>query len=180
MKKLSILFASFFIAAFVITSCTKVETSEGTNELGKATITGKVYMNYNNDLNKPGATTDPLEFAPAGTQVIATINAIDLAQDDNGVATTPKKSYYTTVDANGEYTFSIDAGAKNVAVTIELVDVMQARTYYFWNTTASPNAFTPKTDTRTMWSSNGGAANVIAKQNVYLDLYYNNYWFVQD
>lgn len=177
MKNLSLLFAGLIIASLALTSCSKDETSTGTNNLGKATITGKVYMNYTDDSNNPVATEDPYEYAPAGTQVIAYINADDLSQDGNG-ANVQKKSYYTTVDSEGNYSFSIDAGAKTVGVTIELVDVMQARTYYYWDTTAG--AYTSKTETRTMWSSNGGGANVIAKQKVYLDMFYYNHWFNQD
>jgi hypothetical protein len=182
MKKLSILFASLLVAAMVVTSCSKeAEKSEGLNELGKATITGKVYMNYTDNTNNPGS-VDLLEMAPAGTQVIATIDADDLAQDATIAATTAKKTYYTTVNADGEYTFSIHAGAKPVNVTIEFVDVMQARTFY-----ADPDGdgtFSPFTENNTMWSVTGANNNfnvtVVEKQHKLRDFVYDLHWFVQD
>lgn len=169
MKKLSILFASLFIAAFVITSCTKVETSEGTNNLGKATISGKVYMDYDVTVSN-----NDDETAPTGTQLIATIAVDDLAQDGTGV-NVEKKTYYTTVDANGEYTFTIDAGAKNVNVTIKAVDVIHSRTTYVANgVDGNGNTiWSPVVDDRWIWTSNGTNATVTNKDEKVRDIYYN-------
>lgn len=112
MKKLSILFAGLLVTAMVFTSCSKDEETTGTNNLGKAKVTGYVYLQ--SDVTSD-ATDRTSQFAPSGTQVILKINSDDLAQDGNN-ANAADKAYYTTIGSDGMYSFSVDAGAKNVNV----------------------------------------------------------------
>ncbi|MBN2668588.1 MAG: hypothetical protein JXR60_05095 [Bacteroidales bacterium] len=180
MKKLSILFAGLFVATTIFTSCSKDETSTGTNNIGKATITGKVWMDYQDQSNNPTASlaNSYSEYAPAGTQLIAEINAQDLVQD-NGTATLEKKTYYTTVDAAGNYTFSIDAGAKPVTVTIKGEEMMQA--YSHWEDTNFDSTYDSYvTYERFSWSTGASIVTVVNKQDHILDITYNPTMLEQD
>jgi hypothetical protein len=167
MKKLSFLFGSLMLVV-AVSSCSKDE-STGTNELGTATIKGIVYSDSNNESNNPIASSanNTKEFVPANTRLIATINADDLAQDGNG-ASVEKKVYYANVNASGEYTFTIDAGAKSVHVTIEGVEFYNA--YSQWEL-ISGNMVDVTYD-RTAWEMAPANFTVINGQNIIHDFVY--------
>ena len=186
MKKLSILFAGILVSAVVFTSCGKDDESTGTNELGKATITGIVEMNSDQtDLKvvKPGdAAPEVVWEHPTGVQLTATINADDLAQDGTG-ANTEKKTYYTTVGDDGSYSFSIDAGAKNVTVEVTGVDLRKDLITYErlkasdgWNDSldASGNyIYLTVVDKRKIWTMAPVTVNVVEKDNKIRDIKFN-------
>ncbi len=170
MKKLSVLFASFLAIVVLVSSCSK-EESEGKNDLGKATISGKVWMDYEDQSANPtpALVNNDNEFAPEGIQLIATINADDLMQDGNG-ANIQKKTYYTTVDANGNYSFTIDCGAKTVNVKIEGEDKMY--NYNRWKWDPVIGAFTYQTSERAVWKFAPINVAVVNKQDKILDITY--------
>ncbi len=170
MKKLSILFASLLAIVVLVSSCSK-EESKGKNDLGKATISGKVWMDYEDQSANPAASernTDK-EFAPAGVQLIATISADDLMQDGNG-ANVQKKNYYTTVDAEGNYSFTIDCGAKSVSVEIKGEEVMYEFNQWEWNAEDSVNVY--KKYNRVSWGFAPINTSVVDKQDRIMDIEY--------
>ncbi len=100
----------------VFSGCKKDEETNAPSNVGTATLTGQVRaeLNLNNS---------DLEYAPAGTKIIAVINSADLVSNPIPGVVYEKISYETVVDANGTYTFSgIAAGPKDVTVTLYPVD----------------------------------------------------------
>jgi len=155
-----------------VSSCSKDE-STGTVELGTATIKGIVYSDSNNESNNPTASSanNTKEFVPANTRLIATINADDLAQDGNG-ASVEKKVYYANVNASGEYSFTIDAGAKPVNVKIEGVEFYNAYSQWEYIVQGSNWAWVDVTYERTAWEMAPANFTVINGQNIINDFVY--------
>ncbi len=179
MKKLSILFASLLVAAMLVTSCDKDEKSEGVNDLGKATISGKVWMDYEDQSNNPnGSVNYDSEYAPEGIQLIATIDAADLAQDVSTTPSTAKKTYYTTVGADGNYSFTIDCGAKSVTVEISGEEKMQP--YSTWGVNSVSGNPEYQTDNRTSWGFAPISVNVVNKQHQVVDINYVKTGILED
>lgn len=80
-------------------------------ELGKATVTGKVFADTN--LKNAGD-----ETAPAGTKVVAIVNAKDLAVMPDSTRAYGKKYYSGTVDPSGKYTIDVEVGALPIRVDV--------------------------------------------------------------
>ena len=146
MKKMSILIAALFVTATIFTSCSKDEPVAETVNLGKATITGKVFMDYNTK-------TTLKEAAPVTAKIIAKVNTSDFVQDVNYNGNGVDSTYTAIVNAAGEYTLTIDAGAHDVIVNITAIDLAQE----LYTTTAA-NA---DTNYRKVWKAdfNGFGAN---------------------
>ena len=139
---MSILIAALFVTATIFTSCSKEEpVAEGPN-LGKATITGKVIMDYNTK-------TTAEEHAPTTAKIIAVVNTADFVQDQNSGATVNgiDSTYTATVNAAGEYTLTIDAGAHAVSVKITAIDL--AHSYITKSATTGKDT----TYTRKVWKA---------------------------
>lgn len=129
MKKLSILLAGLFITAAMFTSCDKDEEDNvEANVIGKAIIKGKIQMNSDLTEQKKGSDGFMLstvyEKPAAGTQLTLKIDVDDLIQDPSSQINYAEKTYYTKIDANGEYSFEIDAGPNDVTATITGVDII--------------------------------------------------------
>ncbi len=178
MKKLSVLFASLLAIVVLVSSCTK-EESEGKNDLGKATISGKVWMDYEDQSGNPtpALVNFDKEFAPEGIQLIATISADDLMQDGNG-ANVQKKNYYTTVDAEGNYSFTIDCGAKVVNVQIKGEEKLYE--YNSWKWDALIGAMTYQKDERVSWGFAPINTTVVDKQDRVLDIEYTKIFVLEN
>ncbi|GEM_PF-3541517 len=166
MKKLSFLFGSLMLVV-AVSSCSKDE-STGTNELGTATIKGKVYLT--SDVSN-GHTAYTSQFAPNTVRLIATIDANDLAQDGTTPGTN-QKAYYTNVTSSGDYSFTIDAGLKNVNVTIIGIDIEDDYTETI-NTGGSVHDTTYKE----VYRLQGGqvSSGVVANDVNIMDLRYTNF-----
>ncbi len=183
MKKLSILFAGLLVSAMIFTSCSKEDDAVVTVTTGKATIEGYVYMDWDDD-GAPLPTSDSnydtkMEYAPSGTEISITIDTDELTQDGT-TGTHPDKIYKATVDANGKYSISIDAGARNVTADIRVVDVYKERTRWEANYSTTPTTYDLVTETRTYWT--GPTATVTLNQNhkAIQDLNFGTHIFVQD
>ncbi len=142
----------FSLMVLGLVSCTKEEDAiEVVN--GSAKVTGFVEADL--DL-----TTSGLEFAPAGTKIIAIINTEDLIANPDPNVNYPNKTYTTTVGANGIYTLNIDANAKNVNVTIVANDFEYNR------------ILNDTTIERKIYHCNGTTTSVIDQSNKIIDLNY--------
>lgn len=112
------------IAAAAITSCIKREDSLSTDQatnLGKGTITGAIWAktDYIGD-TLPNGATDFDELGVTGLQgfnVTATYSTNNLDPDNVNAETMVMN---TTTDANGEYTFSVDATGQGTTVTVQI------------------------------------------------------------
>ena len=99
------------LVAFILVSCTKeTEPVEVTNGSAKITGVAKCQLDLSNS---------EAEYVPAGTKIMAIIDTDDLVLNNDGTTDYPEKVYSTTVGSDGVYTFSIEANAKNVNVTIK-------------------------------------------------------------
>lgn len=114
MKKVNlILVAIATVCLFSTVSCEK-ETSNTPSVIGKATITGKALVNLNYINDVPSTTYDKVA---AGTKIYAKINSKDLVLNPTN-GNYADIIYTTTVDASGNYSFTIDANTKPVNVSI--------------------------------------------------------------
>ena len=122
MKKVfySLLVLTGIFVAVSFTSCKKKTTSSADPISSTATIKGKIQA----DLD---ATNTTLELAPAGTRIIAVINAADLIENPQSGVTYGNIEYSTTVDASGEYALTVAAGTKPVTVTIKCDDFVYSK-----------------------------------------------------
>lgn len=111
MKTLKITALALFSLAIILTSCKKEEEPVVT-PMAKATVTGFVYADL--DLTEAG-----LEFAPAGTKIIAWVDTKELYLTPDPAVVYPRKYYETTVGSDGKYSFSIEVGNGPVVVHIE-------------------------------------------------------------
>ena len=171
MKKLSILFAGLFIASAMFTSCDKDEPTTDSNPIGTATITGYVYMLTDATTNTSLVPDVPAytQFAPAGTQVILKIDADDLVQDQTNTVNYPEKSYFATVGSDGKYTFTVDAGAK--AVNITMLQAVDIEANYIRNSFGGGALH--DTTSAYHWTCNNVIGNtLVEKQLVYQNLTY--------
>lgn len=192
MKKLTILIAGLFIAGTIFTSCEKEEEKSSGSSIGKATIKGIVEMNSDVaefKLDKDGnlIETEKIWEFPAGVQLTATIDANELVQDPdyiaNGGANYGKKTYYTTIAADGTYSFSIDAGARSVSVDITGVDLRKDLiTYVQYDSVGGfqdsimadgTPVYRMEKDDRKIWSMALQNVNVTEKHIEILDFKYN-------
>lgn len=116
------------IAAIALTSCKKDEPA--TSELGEATINGNVWADldqtddfengiYVSELNPEGV---------EGMQVYIEINTADYVQNPVGGYDYETRTYTTTTDANGDYTFTIPATEEGFDVDIYFEDMYTTRT----------------------------------------------------
>lgn len=129
MKKLSILLAGLFITGTMFTSCDKDEKDNVTaNVIGKAVVKGKIQMNSDKTEMKMDSNgnflAEVFEKPTAGTQLTLKIDIDELIQDPSNTINYAERTYYTEIDANGEYEFEIDAGPKTVNATITGVDII--------------------------------------------------------
>ncbi len=174
MKKLSILITGLFIASTIFTSCTKddAETTPS-NPIGTATVKGYVYLMYDatTDTNGDLDVAADKQFAPEGTKLMLKIDANDLVQDPSNGVNYPDKEYYATVDANGMYSFTVDAGAKVVNSTmLKGVDLELDFTQDIYS--GNPVVKHDTTITK-HWTSNNPAVSFVQKDVVYQNLTYN-------
>jgi len=110
MKAIKILLSLAVVAGIMMTSCKKTDDAEPA-VIKKATVTGLAYADL--DLTEAG-----IEYAPAGTKIIAWVSTEDLYLEADPTATYPKKYYETTVGGDGKYSFSIEVGNNPVKVTV--------------------------------------------------------------
>jgi hypothetical protein len=122
------IFSIMAIAAIALTSCKKDEPA--TSELGEATINGNVWADldqtddfengiYVSELNPEGV---------EGMQVYIEINTADYVQNPVGGYDYETRTYTTTTDANGDYTFTIPATEEGFDVDIYFEDMYTTRT----------------------------------------------------
>lgn len=122
MKKVfySLLVLTGIFVAVSFTGCKKKTTSSSDPIASTATIKGRVQA----DLD---ATNSSYEKAPAGTRVIAIINAQDLIENPQVGVTYGNIEYASTINSEGEYTISVAAGTKPVNVTIKCDDFVYTK-----------------------------------------------------
>lgn len=111
-------------ALLIFTNCDKEEEEIASDPMTTATIKGLVEANLNltNDTNDAGFPETQWELAPAGTKVIAVVNAADLVANPDPAVTYQDLTYETTVDASGMYTFTVDAITKSANYTLKFDD----------------------------------------------------------
>ncbi|HBX51411.1 MAG: hypothetical protein A2275_12715 [Bacteroidetes bacterium RIFOXYA12_FULL_35_11] len=115
-KVLFSLFALGLVSMLSFNSCNKANTSTSEPVAGTATIKGVIKA----DINLDG--TD--ETVPAGTKVIAQINAVDLIDNPTPGYNYGKIQYETTTSSIGEYSISVAAGTKSVSVNLICDDII--------------------------------------------------------
>ncbi len=108
----------------IFTNCDKDDDEVASDPMTTATIKGLVEANLNltNDTNDAGLPETQWEIAPAGTKVIAVINSAFLVTNPDPAVTYQFLTYETTVDANGMYTFTVDAITKSANYTLKFDD----------------------------------------------------------
>lgn len=122
-KNILTLLSISFIALLFLTNCKKEEATTP-EAMTTATIKGKVFANLNtaNDTTSNGFYQQNLESAPVGTKIILVVNAADLVANPIAGHTYEDISFETTVDANGEYSITVDAIAQDANYTIKAED----------------------------------------------------------
>lgn len=105
------------MASSLFTACKKNNDSNNTDQLadlGKATITGRVYARLVDTIGANGA-----QVAPANTVITAWIDTRDLVVNPTGGAYA--KRYYTaSVDSSGNYKLVVDV-SKNQPATVTIL-----------------------------------------------------------
>ena len=113
MKKIFFLFV--LTAVVALTGCQTENSVNPQPELGKATITGKVFA----DTNFKNADD---ETAPVGTKVVVIVNGEDLAVTPDNTRMYGKKYYSGTVDPSGKYSIDVEVGALPILVSVAAGD----------------------------------------------------------
>jgi len=116
MKKSILVIYSLSLLALVFTSCKKDEDSNEPFTNGSATINGVAFID--NDVTNNVSSRDSREFVANGVRLYATYNTKDLVQFPSDYTNYSNVTISTTVQANGEFSFTIPANDKPVSVSI--------------------------------------------------------------
>lgn len=155
------IFYVVFFAGFFLLSCSKDEVAELTTyNVPKATIKGKIFAQL--DLVSPG-----YEFAPNGTKINIRIPVEDYGIDLGDITRNNYKIFQTTVNATGDYSFTIDATTSGVRV---YVDIVQFEYLQY----QGKDANNQNINVRRIYYINTQNISAIAGQTHYLDLYIND------
>ena len=131
------------VSALVAFSCQKKELKNEPIENGKATIHGKAMVDLDLTNDTAGVV---FENVPQGTMIYAKINSIDLVEFPAGGANYGDMYYSTAVDAQGNFTFTVDANNKPVTVSFSSDDFegdqIQADTTVETKIFTLPNGYT--------------------------------------
>ncbi len=112
MKNLMILISLLsFVYLFTFSGCGEDEEIYTPPAMTNAVIKGEVKCDL--DL-----TNFELENAPQGTKIISQIDAIDLVANPVPGYPYGVLTFETTVDGNGDYSITVNAGTQNIDVTI--------------------------------------------------------------
>lgn len=168
MKKtiLSFFVVAAFLAVTIFSSCEKIEVASPVvvNDSLVGTITGVVHAELDEQHPDNNQVT---EKAPSGTKVFLQIELSELnTQAPDGEYTI----FSTTVDANGNYTFSdVPTSAKGVNGTIILDEFTYDRTVWSWDADAAD--WVSSTE-RTVFNSVEAPVFVVYGQKVVQDMSY--------
>ncbi len=153
MKTIIRLFALTAILAVLTLSCSKDKENEPISN-GTATIHGIAYANL--DL-----TNETKEFVPQGTVIYAEIDTEDLVENPDNSLDYGTKQYSTTVGANGEFTFTVDAN--NTAVTVS----------FYGDDFQATQISSEKSETKTFALSKGNSITVYKGIKKYVEVTYS-------
>ena len=155
MKKVfySLLVLTGIFVAVSFTGCKKKTTSSSEPISSTAVIKGKVQAQL--DLTNTVA-----ENAPAGTRVIAIINAQDLIENPQPGVTYGNIEYSGTLNSDGEYSITVAAGTKPVNVTIKCDDFVYT------------TILTATSSQRNVYSGPSSATTVYKDQIKWVDMSY--------
>lgn len=126
MKKRVSVISFVFLLAIFFTSC-KDDMKNAAFENGSATINGRAMVNLDLTNDTIGII---LEYAPAGTQIYATINSSDLIEYPSSTVNYGDIITSTQIAADGSFAFEIAANTRIVSVAFSsddfLADQIQA------------------------------------------------------
>ncbi|RLD47995.1 MAG: hypothetical protein DRI94_13175 [Bacteroidetes bacterium] len=129
-KNIITLLSISLIAVLFLSNCKKDEDTTTPEAMTTAIIKGKVFASLNtaNDTTSNGFYQLNQETAPVGTKIIAVVNAADLVVNPIAGHTYEDITFETTVDANGEYSITVDAIAQDANYTIKAQDFIYDQT----------------------------------------------------
>ncbi len=157
-KNIITLLSISLIALLFLSNCKKTEDETTPEAMTTAIIKGKVFADLNtaNDTTSNGFYQLNNETAPAGTKIIVVVNAADLVANPIAGHTYEDISFETTVDANGEYSVTVDAIAKTANYTIKAEDFAYDQTVMdvYPNTKTTRKVFTAADQTTTIVKNN--------------------------
>jgi hypothetical protein len=126
MNKLTYALACMFCIAIIGTSCTKEETT--TAEPGTGMITLELEVN-NNEANDTLNSVDDDELIPSGTPIQFEMNTKDYQVNPDANFVYEKKTWTSSVDANGMVTITLPAISSPASVAVKYPDLSLTRTW---------------------------------------------------
>ena len=165
-KNIITLLSISLIAVLFLSNCKKEDDTTTSEAMTTAIIKGKVFANLNtaNDTTSGGVYQLNLEIAPKGTKIIAVVNAADLVANPIAGHTYEDITFETTVDANGEYSITVDAIAKNANYTIKAEDFIYDQTV--------PDVTGTKTE-RKVYTAADQTTTIVKNNTKVIDITYN-------